>query len=555
MQISTTTLRRAAACAMLTVASTLAACGGGGGGSSPVPSAPGTSAPTATPTQAAQDYQSQVTGVASVSGGTLTVNATAPVVSTASTTSPTGVALRKRASEANQSSLLYVTIAAQSGSASVTEISGNITFTTPPSQTVSLSVWSASAQQWVAQNATIGVNGSTVTFDAALSPGLATPVYVALYEGTPLPSPSPSPSASPVATASPSNAPSTAPSPSASPTGSPAPSATTAPNSCSQTPQPGTQTGSITNQASSFLNAVQTAQQVCLSVWEPSSQVQNALVTAAQNHAAVTVIYPIEEYSYDKSNANALSGLGARIIWANDTGSTQTLPYGQSLVTSALPIHAKFALVNGIAYLDGHNWFSSDVILQDGVSGDYTAIQSDLTSLPASPPTNGSFTTDKYLSLQNEAAMIAAANPGAGQTVQFISEDFSDYGPSADAPAVYGALTAAATNGATVDVIVEGPASGFNSYETCDLQTLAWNGAHVYIGSSGSEKITLIGPTGGTPATGWIGSSNMSNYDFIDWGMTVTNASLITAISSYYGSALSSATPYPAPTSAPSCSL
>jgi hypothetical protein len=303
------------------------------------------------------------------------------------------------------------------------------------------------------------------------------------------------------------------------------------------------------------MSTVQSAQSICLSVWEPSSQVQNALVTAATNHADVTVIYPIEEYTADSGDATTLSQLGARILWANDTGASETLPAGQSMQTSTLPVHAKFALVDGIAYIDGHNWFSSDVIIQDGVAGDYAAIQNDLTNFPSSPPTNGSLTTDKYLSLQNEAALITNANPGAGQTVQFISESFEDYGPSADAPAVYAALTAAAKNGATVDVIAEGPSSEFNSYENCDLQTLAYNGAHVYVGSGGSEKITLIGPSGGTPTSAWIGSSNMSDYDFIDWGLTVTNASVVSAMSSYYGNALSNATAYPAPTSAPSCSL
>ena len=276
---------------------------------------------------------------------------------------------------------------------------------------------------------------------------------------------------------------------------------------------------------------------------------QSDLTTAAENHAAVTVIYPVEEYGEDRGNASALAEQGARIIWEVDNGETpppSPLPSGESTVSAQLPIHAKFALVDGVAYVDGHNFFSSDVLLRDANAADYAAIQTDLTSFPPSPPSvsTTAFTTDKYDSLDAEAALIGNANAGAGSTVDFISEDFDDYGTPAEA--VYGALRAAAQHGATVNVIVEGPASDFDDYETCDLNTLSASGAHVYLGSGGSEKITLIGPSGGTPTSAWIGSSNMSDYDFIDWGMTVTDAPVIAAMQSYYATALANASSYSA---------
>lgn len=283
-------------------------------------------------------------------------------------------------------------------------------------------------------------------------------------------------------------------------------------------------------------------------------------MTAATKHAAVTVIYPIEEYSEDKSDANALAALGATIIWENDDGSSQSVGTGQSLVTAALPIHAKFALVNGIAYMDGHNWFTSDVILQDANAADYTAMQTDLTTFPASPPSvpATAFTTDKYNSLTAEGSFITGANPGAGATLDFISEDFEDYFENQTDSPVFNALLAAAKNGATVNVIVEGPISGSSAtYETCDLSILAYNGANVYVQTyGGSEKISLIVPSSGS-TLGWIGSSNASNYDYIDWGMTIptSNTSVINQMQTYYNTELSTyASPSPAPAASPTCS-
>ncbi len=531
------------ALAVLALLCALVACGGGGGGASALPTTPQSTPTSSVP---APYTLTTIDGVSGVASGSATAYASAAVTVSASASTPTGVAVRRRATD-SQTALVYFSIAANAGSAFVTEFKASLTLSSAPSGSVSLSQWENGA--WVGTSATVTVSGSTVSFDYSIDPGAAAPVYFALYTGSPLPSPSPSPS------------PSTSPgvSPTASPSTSPTTSATASPTaaaaSCLQTPQPGTQGGGISNQASSFFATLQGAQQICLSVWEPSSQVQSALVTAATNHAVVTVIYPIEEYSEDKSDANALAALGATVVWENDTGSTQTVGAGQSLQTASLPIHAKFALVNGVAYMDGHNWFSTDVIIQDANAADYTAIQTDLTTFPASPPSVAStaFTTDKYNSLNAEAALITNANPGAGSTLDFISEDFEDYG--APAVAVYGALTTAVANGATVNVIVEGPTSDFSTYESCDLSTLAHNGAHVYIGSSGSEKITLIGPTGSTPTSAWIGSSNMSDYDFIDWGMTITNGSIVTAMQSYYSTALSSASSYTAGVYSPTCSL
>lgn len=549
------TLRHGLIAAFFLCAS-LVACGGSGGGGGTGTSVPPVY-PTSGTTPAPQPYQTTIPSVGSVASGSVTATAVGAVAIAASATTPTSAQLRRRMTD-SQKPLVYFSITS-SGTATVTAFSANLTLSAAPSGTVSLSQWIDGA--WMGTNATVTVTGTNVSFNYTISGGASTPVYFALYTGTALPTASPSPSSSP--STSPSSSASPSASPTSSPTSAPTSAVTTAPNTCSQTPGPSeSSSGSVSSAESSFFSALSGAgagSQICLSVWEPSSQVQSDLVTAATNHAAVTVIYPVAEHSEDSGDASALAGLGARVIWEDDSDDTYAtpspLPTGEFVQTAVLPIHAKFALVNGVAYMDGHNWFSSDVILQDTNSSDYSAIQTDLESFPSSPPSVSAtgFTTDKYDSLNAEAALISGANPASGTTVDFISESFEDYG--APAQAVYGALAAAAQNGATVNVVVEGPTSGFSSYETCDLNTLASYGATIYIGSSGSEKALLIGPTGQTPTTAWMGSSNMSDYDFIDWGMNVSStASVVTALQSYYSNAQSNASLYSA--SAPNgCSL
>jgi hypothetical protein len=539
----------------------LAACGGGGsssgalvpsGGNNPPASAtpPASTTPAATP-------QALATIANGGNSAALTVTASGTVTASANATNPSGTQpLVRRRALATGTPLLYFTISATSSTVTISAISGTYTLASAPAQSVFLAYWTGS--EWDNVSATAAsVNGANATLTLTnLNPAIVTndngSAFFVLYEATAA-LPTSNPSAAP---------PSPTPSPSTPPTPSPAPQVTTAPNSCSQTPAPGSQGGGVSDQVSSFFTTLANAKQVCLSVFEPSSQVQSALVSAATNHAAVTVIYPIEEFSEDESDATALSQLGANILWDNDEMKSETLPAGQALVTSTLPYHAKFALVNGIAYLDGHNWFQSDggnpdVVLQDANPGDYTAMQADLTTpFPAAPPSNGStFTTDKYLSLEAEAALITAANPGVGQTLDFISEDFEDFFMNQANSPVYNALSAAAKNGTVVNIIVEGPTNEFTSFENCDLSTLASEGATVKIGSVGSEKITLIGPTGGTPTAAWIGSSNASNTDFIDWGMTITDATVISNMQSYYATALANASSFTAGTTSPTCSL
>jgi hypothetical protein len=536
------------ALAVLALLSALVACGGGGGGTSSLP-------PSATPTAAATPQVSTltITGVSGVASGSATAYASTSVTIAASASSPTGVALRRRATD-TQTPLVYFAITS-SGSSTVTEFKATITLTAAPSGSVSLSQWVGSA--WDSTGATVTTSGSTVSFDYTIAGGgAATPVYFALYTGATLPSPSPSPSVSPSTSASASA------SASASPTASASPA-----NACLQTPNPSYEAGGVSDQNATFFSSLQSAKQACVSVYEPSGQVMSAMETALGNGANLTVIFPAEEYTEDLSDATALTNDGAHVIWLQDTMSPEytisATPSGEAIKDSYLPIHAKFALVDGVAYMDGHNWFESnptDVILQDQNSADYTAIQTDLTTFPSAPPTvtgsNYVFTTDKGNSLTEETNVLAGASATTGYTVNFISESFDDYDAyGANGTQVYDALLASAQADAAVNVIVEGSVT--SSYEKCALSILAYNGASTYIqDAGGSEKILLVTNPSSAVTAAWMGSSNVSDYDYIDWGMTIplTNTGVISALQTNYSTELSEGTQTPAPAASPTCS-
>ncbi|HUA08175.1 MAG TPA: hypothetical protein VMA98_02805 [Candidatus Acidoferrales bacterium] len=553
------------ALALFVLLAALIACGGGGGSSGgsggTLPAS--TMTPQSSPTTNAVQYSNAVSGVSGISGSA-SAYATGAVTIAAEATSPTGTALKRRATD-NQTPIVYFGITANAGSATVTAFSATIVLSNAPAGTVSLSQWENGA--WAGTGTTVTMSGDTLSFDYTLSPAATAPVYFALYTGTPLPAASPSPTTSP--SSSPSSSPTSSPtaSPSASPTASASPLA-----ACAQTPNPSYQGGGVSDQVTAFFSALESAKNACVSVYEPSGQLMSAMETALGNGASLTVIFPAEEYTNDTSDATTLKNDGAKVVWLQDTQSPEYVisatPSGESIVQSYLPIHAKFALVDGVAYMDGHNWFESnptDVILQDQNPADYTAIQTDLTTFPSAPPTvtgtgTGNvyvFTTDKGNSLTQEASVLNGAGVGPGYTVDFISESFDNYSKDgANGAQIYSALLAAASAGATVNVIVEGSVT--NSYEACDLSVLAYNGAKTYVQTAGgSEKILLI-LNGSTVVDAWMGSSNASDYDYIDWGMTIPtgNTAVISALQTNYSTELGEAvaSPSPAPAASPTCS-
>ncbi len=563
-------VRRRALAALALLCALVACGGGGGGGGSALP--PGQQAtPQTTPSSSVPTPQALPTISSAGNSAALSITASTAVTASADSGAPTGTSplLRRRNNTATGTALFYFTVSSTNQSAFyLIALSSTFTLASAPATPVYLAYWNNTEWDNVSDTAAT-VNGSSVTVnDPSLDINATSgSLYFVLYSGTPLPTASPSSSPS----AQPSTSPST---PTTSPTATATTSAspTTAANSCMQTPNPTYTGGGVSDQTTTFFTSLQSAgsgSQICVSVYEPSSQVMSAMEMAARNGAALTVIFPAEEYpsseSSDQSDASTLAADGAHVVWLQDTQSPEYVisatPSGEYITDSYLPIHAKFALVNGVAYMDGHNWFESnptDVILQDQNPADYTAIRTELTTFPSAPPTvtgsNYVFTTDKYNSLNEEASVLNGASAGNGYTVDFISESFLDYGNSAP-ESVFSALLAAAQAGATVNVIVEGSIT--SSHEACALSILAYNHANTYVQTAGgSEKILLV-LDGSTVTNAWMGSSNMTDYDYIDWGMTIptSNTSVITALQNNYNTELSTyASPSPSPAASPTCS-
>jgi hypothetical protein len=329
--------------------------------------------------------------------------------------------------------------------------------------------------------------------------------------------------------------------PTATPTGS-------AVDACLQTPNPGAPSG-LSNQAPTFFTStLPNAHQVCLSLWEFSSDLDTALSSAVSNGGNVSVIVPYSERNSgsNASDASSLEAAGGHIIY-EDTSAPHASPWPRNVtyMSSPMDIHAKFALVDGIAYMDGHNWFSTDVVMEDGQSGDYAVVQSVLTAFPTPAPSNGTFTTDKQASLANESAYVTAENPQSGQEYDFISEDFNPTGTSPNNNgAVYHAMCQAAANGATVKVVVEDYSGDTSSAQAALTNLLLLDpNASVRSNSGGLEKISMVRGTG----EAWFGSSNDTTTDLFDWGMDITDSGIISALQSYYDSTYGASSPIPSP--------
>jgi hypothetical protein len=263
-----------------------------------------------------------------------------------------------------------------------------------------------------------------------------------------------------------------------------------------------------------------------------------ALDAAAKNHATVVVVFPAEEQSYYQSDLTQLQTDGATIV----------IDPGASGSPAVNPIHAKLAIVDGNAYLDGHNWVEAggsepvdDVIIEDTIPNDFTAIETALTNFN-NPASSASGTLDlvKQNSLAMEATFLDSHLPGPGVTVSYMTESFSS-----GAANVVSALEAARANGATVNVILVGSDETGSSDESL-IDTMQADGITFYSNATtGSEKLLMISSL---PGELWYGSSNSTSTsslssDYIDWGMLISDPTTISAISAYYQAQLSHATP------------
>ncbi len=354
--------------------------------------------------------------------------------------------------------------------------------------------------------------------------GTTPPVFVTAAPSTASPTPAQSASASP--TPSPTSSPTPAPSATPSPSPSPTPVATRSVNACAQ-PQIAASPNAVTIVPfSTFTNTLSAGKLICFSAYVFTSDSFKALDAAAKNGANETVILPQEEQSEDASDANQLAADGAQIIY--DQGS------------STPPLHAKLAVVDGTAYLDGRNWDSTDVVISDTYAADFTAIEN---ALALSPTSSTNLDTLKSNALTREANMITSAGAGPGTTIRFMTESFST-----GASSVISALEAAAQNGATIEVCVLSSYVSGNSSEQNLLTTLKSPPYNMNVRlnpNSGSEKMTLIS----NETTAWFGSSNATSTssmasNYIDWGLTVSDPTVITSLQQYYDSTFASSSQY-----------
>ena len=529
--------------AVLALLCVLAACGGGGGGGVTPP----TAAPQATPSSSVPTPQALATISSSGNSAALSVTASMTVTASADSGAPSGTSplLRRRNTTATGTPLFYFTISSASQSEFFL-IALNATFTlaSAPATPVYLGYWNNTEWDNVTDTAA-SVNGTSVTVsDPSLN--IAAPsgsLHLVLYSGTVLPTASPS--------ASPTTSPTTSASSSASPTTSPTSSAAPAVNSaCLQTPDPATTPG-ISNVGGSFFSSiVPNGHTICLSAWDLSGAIDTALETAAHNGANVVVITPWSEKSSNASDVAAIISAGGKAVYeytgATPTPAASPTPPGNSTTAyqqAPMDIHAKFALVDGRAYADGHNWLTSpvqDVVMADG--NDFAAIQTVLSNL-STTPSNGTFTTDKQLSLQNESAylqtLLLTNGITTGNEYDFITESFSTVQVSGEYnDDVYDGMCAIAQTGATMHLVVE-EFSGYSASAKAALQNLELIdiNASVRTDDNGHEKISMYRSTvGGTPSSAWFGSSNSTSTDLFDWGLDTSDSGMLAALQSYFDS-------------------
>jgi hypothetical protein len=287
-----------------------------------------------------------------------------------------------------------------------------------------------------------------------------------------------------------------------------------------------------------FLATVAAAKNICMSEYVFTSVAFNALDTAAKNHANVVVVFPQESDS--GSSASDLAQLKA-------DGATVVIDPGAPTIN---PIHAKLAIVDGKAYLDGHNWVEAtteppvdDVVLQDPDPTDYAAIQNALTSLTTVSSSSARLQTLKANSLAQEAAFLNAnmSSITTGVQVHVMTESFS----SGDGALVTALENAAAAGASVTMIVVKSDESG--SSDTSLISTMQGDGiTFCNDANTGSEKLLTISSV---PGEVWFGSSNATSTsqlsdNYVDWGMLVTDSATITNINNYFAAQVNASTPF-----------
>lgn len=549
--------------ALVLVSLTTAACGGGGG-SSPTPTVASatavptgaatatptatsifTTSPTATPGANTQTFAIAAGSAPAVSSGSLQLTTPSTVQVAFASTLPTGtttLSTKRRPSAISStggSVLAYVTVTSDEG-ATLTQVGGTFSLATavPAGQSPYLAYWSGTA--WVNVGTASGTQlGTTISFPLTnLSVGVNPTAYLAVfYNTTPLatPTPSPSPTASPTVA------------PSGTATASPTPLASGLFVDTACTQSMATATNTLVNVGASFFSSILPAAHViCISAWDLSSDLDTALVAAAKAGASVTVITPYSQNSSNSSDIATIVAAGghAKYEYTSSVGTpTASIAYQKS----PMDIHSKFAIVDGVAYLDGHNWFTTDTVFRDGYAADFAAIQNNLTTFATPAPSSGSatnFTTDKQVSLKAEGdfiqnVAIPALNTGAANEFNFITESYNS-NPAAgnynDNVAIGMCQIAALASHPLLKTVFE-QESGYSTTTKSAINNLmllnpALAGS-IRTNNNGHEKISMI-RRNGTPVAAWFGSSNATTTDLFDWGMTTTDPGILSALATYF---------------------
>ena len=197
-------------------------------------------------------------------------------------------------------------------------------------------------------------------------------------------------------------------------------------------------------------------------------------------------------------------------------------------------LHAKMALVDGVAYLDDCNWTASagDTILRDDRPADVAAIRDALDCDTGDAPSED-FATQKRDALASEAALLADARTGGGQ-VAIESESFG-FGN-----AVYRELERLAANGAHPRLLVSQRDLVGNRRERSALEKLVAEGVRVRVTTASNEKFALAG------GAAWIGSANASadwiRPDQLDWGARTYDTAVVTHLRANFESRWNGAT-------------
>ncbi|MBD5657503.1 MAG: hypothetical protein IAI50_20335 [Candidatus Eremiobacteraeota bacterium] len=178
-------------------------------------------------------------------------------------------------------------------------------------------------------------------------------------------------------------------------------------------------------------------------------------------------------------------------------------------------LHAKAAIVDGVAFLDDRNWpgDGADTIVVTTERTDVAAIASAIAGRPASA---ASLATEKVAALRLEADAIVGAR---GDRIDVESESFGGCSVSK-------ALRDRAASGTPVRLLLSAAAfDRATARERSEIAHLSAAGVEVRFGRS-DEKLCVAGDRG------WVGSANAtySPNPTLEWGMATTDDCVLASL-------------------------